>query len=224
MRPSRAAVREVALGLGAYGAYLAVRRAVLTPGGRARARRNARRIIALERRLGMGLEGRVQTAALRAPGIAHALHVGYAAANIGLSVAWLIALQRRDDPAYPRERRAALAVFLGALPVFLAMPTAPPRTEPGYVVDTMAVSGIDIEHDLLVRFYNPIAAMPSHHVAFAVVTGMGLAGRARSPLGRAAWRAYPALVALIVVATGNHYVLDVPAGAALGAAARVLTR
>jgi hypothetical protein len=214
----------VALGLGAYVAYLAVRRAVLTPAGRARARRNARRLIALERRLGVDLEGRVQAAAVRGPGIAHTLHAGYAAANLGLSVVWLITLQRRGDPGYRRERRAALAAFLGALPVFLALPTAPPRTEPGFVVDTMAATGIDIEHPHLVRFYNPIAAMPSHHVAFAVVTGIGLAARSRSPLGRVAWRAYPALVALVVIATGNHYVLDVPAGAALGALARALTR
>lgn len=215
---------EAALGLGAYAAYLAVRRAVLTPEGRVRARRNALRLIALERRLGIDLEARVQQSALRGPGIAHALHIGYAAANIGLSVTWLMMLHRRRDPAFARERRAALAAFLGALPVFLALPTAPPRTEPGFVVDTMAASGIDIEHRFLVSFYNPIAAMPSHHVAFAVVTGTGLAARTRSPLGRVAWRAYPALVALVVIATGNHYVLDVPAGAALGAAARALTR
>jgi membrane-associated phospholipid phosphatase len=75
-----------------------------------------------------------------------------------------------------------------------------------------------------VRFYNPIAAMPSQHLAFAVVTGTGVAARARSRPGRAAWRSYPALVALVVVATGNHYVLDVAAGAALGVAARALTR
>jgi hypothetical protein len=31
-------------------------------------------------------------------------------------------------------------------------------------------------------------------------------------------------VSLVVVATANHYVLDVAAGAALGAAARALTR
>lgn len=214
----------MALGLGAYAAYLGVRRAVMTPRGRRRARRNGRRLIALERRLGVDLEARVQATALRAPGLAHALHLGYAAANVGLSVAWLITLHRRGDAAYARERRAALAAFLGALPVFLALPTSPPRTQPGFVVDTMKANGIDLEHDLLVRFYNPIAAMPSHHVAFAVVTGMGLAARARSPVGRTAWRAYPALVALVVIATGNHYVLDVPAGAALGALARALTR
>ena len=224
MTPPRSGLREAALGLGAYAAYMAVRRAVLTPAGRSRAGRNARRLIVLERRLGVDLEPRVQRVALRAPVLVQAFHVGYAAANAGLSVAWLMALHRRRDPGYARERRAALAAFLGALPVFLALPTAPPRTRPDFVVDTMAERGIDIEHPLLVRFYNPIAAMPSHHVAFAVVSGAGLAARARSPGARAAWRIYPVAVALIVLATGNHYVLDVSAGAALGLAARALTR
>lgn len=214
----------MALGLGAYAAYLAVRRAVVTPAGRRRAHRNARRVIDLERRAGVDVEARVQGVALRAPGLVHALHLGYAAANIGLSVAWLMTLYRRGDAAYPRERRAALAAFLGALPVFVALPLAPPRTQAGFVVDTMGARGINIEHPFLVRFYNPIAAMPSHHVAFAVVTGTGLAARATSPAARMAWRAYPALVALVVVATGNHYVLDLPAGGALGIVARALTR
>lgn len=214
----------MALGLGAYAAYLAARRAVATPAGRRRAHRNARRVIGLERRLGVAVEARVQRVALRAPGLVHALHLGYAAANIGLSVAWLITLYRRGDAAYARERRAAVAAFLGALPVFVALPLAPPRTQPGFVVNTMGAQGINIEHPFLVRFYNPIAAMPSHHVAFAVVTGTGLAARATSPAARMAWRAYPALVALVVVATGNHYVLDVPAGGALGVVARALTR
>jgi hypothetical protein len=213
----------VALGLGAYAAYMAVRRAVVTPAGRRRAERNAHRVIALERRAGLALEPGVQRVAMRAPALMHALHAGYAVANAGLSVGWLIALHRRGDPAYARERRAALAAMLGALPVFLAFPLAPPRTQADFVVDTMREGGLDIEHPLLLRFYNPLAAMPSHHMAFAVVSGAGLARRARSPLARAAWSAYPAVVAVVVLATGNHYVLDVPAGAALGAAARALT-
>ena len=214
--------REVLLGLGSYAAYLAVRRAVLTPAGRERAHRNARRLLALERRLGIDVEGAVQRGVVGAPALARALSAGYAGLNVGLSVGWLARLYARRDPGYHRERRAAVAAFLGALPVFLALPTAPPRTQDGYV-DTLGAAGIDIEHPLLVRFYNPLAALPSHHAAFAVVTGSGLAARARG-VRRVAWAAYPPLVAVVVVATANHFVLDVVAGAALGAAARALTR
>ena len=74
------------------------------------------------------------------------------------------------------------------------------------------------------RLYNPVAAMPSHHVAFAMVTGLGMARHARNPLMRAFGIVYPAAVSLVVVATGNHYTLDVIAGAALGVVARIATR
>ena len=116
-----------------------------------------------------------------------------------------------------------MAAFLGALPVFLVLPTAPPRHLDGFVA-TLEASGVDLDHPELVRFYNPIAAMPSHHVAFAVVTGIGLASRSSHVLRRVTWWGYAPAVGMIVVATGNHYVLDVIAGAALGMIARRVTR
>ena len=215
--------KEIALGLGAYAAYLAVRRAVWTEAGRARAQRNAGRLIDLERRLGLFVEPRLQAVALRAPRVVDALNAGYAAGNVALSVGWLMRLYARGDDGFGRERRAAVIAFIAALPVFLAFPTAPPRTQDGFV-DTLADRGIDLGHPWLVRLYNPIAAMPSHHVAFAVVTGEGLAARATGRCVRGLWRGYAPLVAIVVVATGNHFVVDVVAGAALGGLARRLAR
>jgi hypothetical protein len=215
--------REVAIGLSAYAAYLAVRGVVWTERGRARALRNGRAVVRLERRLGLSAEPAVQSIATRAPRGMDALNVGYAAGNVAVSVAWLCWLYRRADLSYRRERRAALIAFSGALPFFLAFPTAPPRKLDGFV-DTLAARGIDLENPFLARFYNPIAAMPSHHVAFAVVTGAGIAARTNGGTGRAAWHAYAPVVALVVVASGNHYVLDVIAGAALGSIARWLSR
>jgi len=109
------------------------------------------------------------------------------------------------------------------LPIFLVLPTRPPRNRDDQV-DTLLDRGIDLEHRMLVKLYNPIAAMPSHHVAFAVVTGFGMARFALHPLMRAVGVVYPAAVATVVVATGNHYTLDVIAGAALGVVARIVTR
>ena len=105
----------------------------------------------------------------------------------------------------------------------LGMTSAPPRTLDGFV-DTLAGTKLSLDHPLLVRFYNPIAAMPSHHVAFAWVTGLGLAARATRRRGKLAWYAYPGLVGLTVIATANHFVADVAGGAALGALARRLAR
>src|SRR5690606_21965838 len=155
----------------------------------------------------------------RAHRLVTVLNVGYAAANVTLSVGWLFVLYRRRDGGYHRERRAVLAAWGGAIPGFALVPRAPPRQGDGFI-DTIRAHGIDIERPALVRWYNPIAAMPSYHVAFATVTGLGLAPRARRRAGRWAWRAYPGAVAGTVIATGNHYVVDVVAGAVLGAAAR----
>jgi len=215
--------REAAIALTAYAAYLAVRGIVWNDRGRARALRNGRSIVAVEQRLGIDSEPRVQAIAVRAPRFVDLLNVSYAAGNVALSVGWLSWLYRCGDDDYRRERRAMAIAFTSALPFFLAFPTAPPRKQEGFV-DTLASRGIDIEHPLLVRFYNPIAAMPSHHVAFAVVTGAGLATRADSVAGRIMFRTYAPLIAFVVVATGNHYVLDAVVGAALGNLARRLAR
>lgn len=215
--------REIGFSLALYGAYLAVRRGVLNPEGRARALRNAERLVEFERSLGIDLEPTVQKLVIGVPRTVHVLNVGYAVANIGLSLGWLRLLFKRRHPAYHRERRAAVVAFAGALPVFALLPTSPPRALEGFV-DLLREHGIDIEHPLLIKLYNPIAAMPSHHMAFAVVTGGGLVALAPGRLGRIAGRSYPPLVALVVIGTGNHYVLDVVAGAALGVVARKVTR
>jgi len=217
------AQRELIIGGVAYGAYLLARRNVWNDRGRERAQLNSARVIAAERRLGLFVEPAVQTAAGHARRFVAVLNVGYAAANVTLSIGWLFLLYLRRDAAFVRERRAVLAAWAGAIPVFAMFPLAPPRKVDGFV-DTLLEHGIDIERPGLVRWYNPIAAMPSYHVAFATVTGLGLAPRARTLLGRTGWRTYPAAVAAIVVATGNHYLADVAAGATLGALARRLTR
>ena len=71
---------------------------------------------------------------------------------------------------------------------------------------------------------NPVAAMPSLHTAFATLIVLFLAGRLVSR-----WRyllyAYPVLMGIVLVYTGEHYVLDVLAGiVAAGAIHRLLGR
>lgn len=214
--------REITIGLVVYAVYLLVRRLVLRSGGRARAHENGERIVAVERRLGIDVEPALQLALVRYPRVVQGLNVGYALFNVSLTMAWLVALYRRRDPKYHRLRRACVVCHLAAQPVFFLFPTAPPRALDGFV-DTMSeMSGVDLESPLLVRFYNPVAAMPSLHVAFATMTGAAIADRAETRTGKAAAYAYAPLVALVVAGTGNHYVLDSVAGAALGAVVRKL--
>ena len=208
--------REVAIGLGVYSAYLLVRRAVVNERGRARAARNAERIVALERRLGFDVEPRLQALLLPRRRLMAVLNVAYVTLNVGLTVGWLIRLFRRRDPDFHRLRGAAVLTTLGAQPVFLFFPVAPPRTLDHFVDTIEEVSGIDLDRGLIAQLYDPIAAMPSIHVAYAVVTAAGIAETSSSALARALAPGYPPVVAAVVFATANHYVLDAVAGAGLG--------
>ena len=212
--------REITLGLAVYALYLLVGRIVLRRDGRARARRNAHCVVALERRLHLDVEPAVQRMLLRFPRLVHGLNLGYGLFNVTLTVGWLVLLYTRNDEGYLRFRRTCMLAYLGAQPVFLVFPTAPPRVLDGFVDTISEISGLDLEHPFLLRFYNPVAAMPSLHVAIALVTGAEIAERAGSLPLKALARGYAPLVALVVAGTGNHYVLDGVGGAALGAIAR----
>ena len=215
---------EVAIGLGVYAAYLAVRHLVVNDEGRRKAAGNAERIVALERRLGIHVEPGLQAMLLPRRRFVAVLNVAYVTLNVGLTVGWLMRLYRRRDPEFQRLRRAAVLATLGAQPVFLLFPTAPPRTLDEFV-DTIAdVSGFDLDEGLIARLYDPIAAMPSIHISYAVVTAAGIAETSRSPLARALAPAYPLAVAFVILGTANHYVLDAVSGAALGFAGLRIAR
>lgn len=224
-RPRRfSAPREAAIGLGVYAVYLLVRRAVVNERGRLQAAENAKKIVALERRLAIHVEPRLQGMLLPRRRLVAVLNVAYVALNVGLTVGWLIRLFRRRDPEFHRLRRAAVLATLGAQPAFLLFPVAPPRTLDDFVDTILDITGVDLEQGVIGQLYDPIAAMPSIHITYAVITSAGIAQTSRSPAARALAPAYPPLVALIIFATANHYVLDAVAGAALGSASLGLSR
>jgi hypothetical protein len=216
--------REVAIGLGVYAVYLLVRRLVVNEPGRARALRNAERIVALERRLGIHAEPRLQALLLPRRRVIAVLNVAYVTLNVGLTVGWLIRLFRRRHPEFHRLRRAAVLSTLAAQPVFLLFPVAPPRTLEGFVDTIEEVSGLDLDRGLVAQLYDPIAAMPSIHIVYAVITAAGIAETSDSALARAVAPAYPPLVAAVIFVTANHYVLDAVAGGALALVALRVAR
>jgi hypothetical protein len=216
--------REVAIGLGVYALYLLASRRKRGEAGRRQAARNAERVVAVERRLGIHVEPRLQELLLphrRALGV---LNVAYVVSNAALTVGFLMRLYARRDAEFHRFRRAAVLTTLACQPVFYFFPCAPPRSL-DHFVDTIAdVSGLDLDSGAVAQLYDPLAAMPSIHVAYAVVTAAGVATASKSPTLRALAPVYPPLVAAVVFVTANHYVLDAVAGAAVAGAALGLTR
>lgn len=204
----------MALALGAYGVYLAVRKAVDNADGRARAARNARRLEALERRLGIHVEPRLQALLLDKRRLLRALSVGYVVPNVAFTVGTLMWLFTKRHPEFHRLRRAGILSVLGSSAVFYLFPCDAPRKLP-HMVDTIRDDGWDLESGVVVKLYNPIAAFPSLHMAFAVVTSAAVLAEAKHPALRAAAVAYPGAVAFVIFVTANHFVVDALAGAAL---------
>ena len=100
---------------------------------------------------------------------------------------------------------------------YILMPTAPPRMFPEWgFVDTLAqYSSINHDSGLIHAAANPYAAMPSLHAADALIVGVVLASVVRRPVFKVLWLLWPAWVWFAVMATGNHFWLDVLAGIVL---------
>jgi hypothetical protein len=115
---------------------------------------------------------------------------------------------------YARLRNALLSGGVVGLAVYLLYPLAPPRlTDLGYA-DPVASSVVEASARP-VGIANEIAAMPSFHVGYLVVVAVVVWRLTDSTLLRAWCVLHPLLMCWVVVATGNHWVLDLPAGVAI---------
>ena len=72
---------------------------------------------------------------------------------------------------------------------------------------------MNLSSDLLGGLYNPFAAVPSLHFGYALLVGVTVALLAKGRVGRAIGWSYPAVMLLVIVATGNHFFLDAAGGA-----------
>ena len=120
---------------------------------------------------------------------------------------------------YRRARRALVGINLIGLATFFAYPVTPPRLLPGSgFVDIVAGShtwGAWESGGRVAERANELASMPSLHAAWAVWVALTITSvSARKSLRAAGWL-HVLLTTVVVVATGNHYLLDVVAGAAV---------
>jgi PAP2 superfamily len=219
----RYGLTQIAVAVGAIQAYEAVRR-MLHPDWTA-AIANARHVETLERWAHLAGERSLQRAFLGVPYLVQAVNLFYFVGHFLFTAMFFLWLYRRSREGFRLYRDAFLAATGLALLVHWSFPTAPPRLAGIGVLDTLRLfSGIDIGSTHAASFYNPVAAVPSLHAAYAVGVGVGLIQFGRAWWARAAGAIYPPTVVWTVVVTGNHFVVDAVAGAAVLGLGFVLAR
>jgi len=213
--PSRRARGQIGIVLLAYLLYSAAR--WLTVGDRPSAEAHAQWIVDRERDFHVAVEWSVQSALTGTPFLWVLNHL-YLAAQLLVVPGALVFLYLRDRQLYERLRNAILATWLLSIPIYAAFPVAPPRLAGVGLVDTItSQTGFALNGKLTTSFYNELAAVPSLHVGFAVAIGIALAGALQNRVAKALALMWGPVVALAVLATGNHYVFDIVAGVAAAA-------
>jgi hypothetical protein len=136
----------------------------------------------------------------------------------------LVWLWRRHRDQYRRARTWLGITTVLALVGFILFPAAPPRLMPSSYgfTDTMAAhaaigwwSGSASAPKGLGSMTNEFAAMPSLHVGWSLWCGLLLFRLSRDRTVRTLGLLYPLMITLVVMGTGNHYLLDCVAGAAM---------
>jgi diacylglycerol O-acyltransferase len=150
----------------------------------------------------------------------------YNLAHIDVTMAVFIACFVWRAQAYRRARTALVWVNLLGLAGFLLYPVAPPRLLPGAgFVDIVAESGTWGSWETgggVAERANEFASMPSLHIAWAVWVALTvMTMTTRRSLQVLGW-AHVLMTAVVVVVTGNHYLIDIAAGAAVTSVAWVL--
>jgi hypothetical protein len=129
---------------------------------------------------------------------------------------------RRAD-LYRPLRNSLVLVNLLAFVVFWLYPVAPPRMLGGFTDVVASTHAIGSWHTgALATQANQLAAMPSLHIAWAVWCTVVLWRISARAWVRTAAVLYPCVTAAAVLMTGNHFTLDILAGALVMALAFAL--
>lgn len=198
------------VGIGIFLFYMA---RGLIPTHAAAASERSRDLFELEQRLYIAKETVVQTWTLNYEVLVHYFNVIYIYGHFPIIVILLAILYFGHREGYRVLRNGLLLSALAGLLIWWLLPVAPPRLLSHYTfTDTLAirpVMGGDLQPDF---FANRYAAVPSFHAGWALLMEV--------VIWRATKRADIRVVTLLltlsmfvgVVATGNHYFLDVLIG------------
>lgn len=186
----------------------------LSDASRLGAVRRAEWIWHFERAIALPSETAIQRVFLPHPLLVQGLNLYYAVLHFPVLIGCLIWLFIGHRGRYWQLRTTVVLFTAGALLIQL-IPVAPPRLLPGDgMIDTALHYGQSVYGPNTGIDTDQMSAMPSVHVGWALLVAAAVVTTVRSR-----WRwlvlAYPALTALAVTVTANHFWLDGIAAAAL---------
>jgi hypothetical protein len=194
----------------------------LSPLRTATAMANARGILHLERILHLDPELAANQWLSEHPSLGRVLGSWYDLAHFSITLGLLAWVFLRHAHPYRFLRNALIGTNAIGFLVFWMWPLAPPRLVPGSgYVDIVAITnaigvktaGTGSPHA------NELAAMPSLHIAYAVWCVLAVWMLCEHWLPRALVAGHLVVTTGVVLATGNHYTLDVIAGVVTAAVA-----
>jgi membrane-associated phospholipid phosphatase len=208
--------RQLLLFAGAYYVYRIVRGIV--DGQSMQAFEHGRALVNLERDLGLFFEPGLQHWALRQDWIMWVANTMYVNSHFIVTTTFLAWLYLARNEAYYFVRNMFMVAMGLALVGYVVYPAAPPRffTEWGFTDSVAQFVGNQAETTASV-LYNPYAAVPSMHVAFALMIAVPAIQLVRHRVLKLLWAFYPLLVTFVVVVTANHYWVDAALGVMVAA-------
>ena len=211
---------QFAFWIGFYFAYQ-LARGLADRGGVAAAYANGDWIIDFQRSLGSMVELTLQRAVEGSAVLIQATSITYwlsQFAVVGLALIWVYF--KAHERFYGLRNLLIVGNLIG-LVGYVLLPTAPPRMFPeaGFVDTLAAHSTVNHSSTFIAFSSNPYAAMPSLHALDALIVSAVMATVVRRRFAKVLWLAWAPWVWFAVMATGNHFWLDVVAGVAVAAVA-----
>lgn len=195
------------------GFYFTVRG--LTEGAADVAQAHARQVVAFEEALGLDVEPALQAPLKSSETLETIANWIYIWGHWPVIVATLFWLAWLHRDVFRRMRDAMVISGALGMCIFVTWPLAPPRLAGLGLVDTVTENSKAYRVLQPPAFVDQYAAMPSLHAGWDLLVGISIVTAATTVALRVFGYLMPVLMAWSVVATANHYVVDVIAGVAL---------
>jgi hypothetical protein len=206
--------RQLAMFTAAFLLYGLVRGLVNSGGETYKPFGDATAVIHLERTLHIFVEPSIQSWAEDSHWLITALSWSYLNTQFAITTAVIVFIYVRHNESFYFVRNMFLIAMGLALIGYSVFPTAPPRLMPEWgfndPVSQLMTGGLTpLDYTTVGHMTNDYAAIPSMHVCFAVMIAWPMAKLVSWRWAKVLWALYPVLVTFIVVATGNHFLVDV---------------